>query len=226
MKTEFDPVTHIGKVDGTIWPSVTQLLNEFKLTDFSCVPHDTLEYKRILGTRVHHATALIDNCTFDEDHAKENFPEILPYLEGYRKFRIIEDFEPLPGTKDTRYFSKLWKFHGAPDEPGVKPYLNDGYLHLIDYKCTYAMYASTGAQLSGYDILLRENAKEAGIPKDILRKRTKRYGLLLKPNGNYELIPFNDPNDEQDFKACLHLHWQKRNKYKTSKGVTNDNIAA
>jgi len=27
-KYEFDPVTHIGKVNGEIWPSVTQLLKE------------------------------------------------------------------------------------------------------------------------------------------------------------------------------------------------------
>lgn len=218
MKTEFDPVTHIGKVDGIVWPSVTQLLNEFKLTDFSMVPDERLEYKRILGTRVHHATALIDNCSFDEDHAKEKFPEILPYLEAYRKFRTIEDFEPLPGTKETRIFSKKWKFHGAPDEPGIKSCSHDGYLHLIDYKCTYGMYPSTGPQLSGYDILLRENAKELGIPAELLRRQTKRYGLLLKPNGNYQLCPFNDPNDMQDFKACVWLYWRRRDFYKTLKG--------
>lgn len=218
MKTEFDPVTHIGKVNGIIWPSVTQLLNESKLVDFSNVPDERLEFKRILGTRVHKATVFIDDGNFDEDHAREHFPEILPYLDAYRKFRTIEDYEPIPGAKETRYFSQKWRFHGAPDEPGIKPYVRDGYLHLLDYKCTFAMYASTGPQLCGYDILLRENAENVGIPKELLRRRTKRWGLLLKPNGNYELHPFEDPSDEQDFKAALWLHWRRREKYKTSKG--------
>ena len=216
MKTEFDPVTHIGKVDGEIWPSVTQLLSEFKLVDFSHVPDERLEYKRILGTRVHYATVLIDNGSFDEDHAKENFPEILPYLEAYRKFRTIENFEPV--HKENRLFSKKWRFHGAPDESGINLSLHNGYPVMIDYKCTYAMYPSTGPQLSGYDILIRENAKELGLDANLFRKQTKRYGLLLKPNGHYELHPFEDANDKQDFLACLWLHWAKRNKYKTSKG--------
>lgn len=224
MNTSFDPKTHIGTVDGVVWPSVTQLLNEFRLVDFSNVPDERLEYKRILGTRVHAATVFIDNGNFDEDHAKAHFPEILPYLEAYRKFRTIENFEPL--HKENRLFSKKWRFHGAPDESGINLSLHSGSPVLIDYKCTYAMYPSTGPQLSGYDILIRENLKELGLDSALFKKKTKRYGLLLKKTGHYELHPFSDPNDEQDFKACLYLHWQRRDKYKTSKGVLNDNNIA
>lgn len=220
MQTEFDPVTHIGKVDGVIWPSVTQLLNEFGLVDFSDVPAERLEYKRLLGTRVHKATVLVDDGSFDEQHAQEHFPEILPYLDAYRKFRTIEEFEPI--HKEVRLFSKKWRFHGAMDESGINVALCHGHLAITDYKCTFAMYPSTGPQLSGYDILVRENAVELGIPPEILKRKTKRYGLLLKPTGNYELSNFDDLTDEQDFRACVYLHWQKRNKYKTSKGVKND----
>lgn len=216
MKTEFDPVTHIGKVDGEIWPSVTQLLQEFKLVDFSNVPDERLEFKRILGTRVHAATVLIDNGSFDEDHAKEKFPEILPYLESYRKFRTIEDFEPI--HKEMRLFSKLWKFHGAPDESGINLGIHHDRLCIVDYKCTWAMYASAGPQLYGYEMLIRENASALGLPPQLIKKSFRRFGLLLKPNKNYDLVKFENPNDEQDFKACLWLHWRKRNHYKTSKG--------
>lgn len=220
MLTEFDPVTHTGKVDGIVWPSVTQLLNEFKLIDFSNVPAERLAEKSLLGTRVHKATVFVDEGSFDEQHAQENFPEILPYLDAYRKFRTIEEFEPI--HKEVRLFSKKWRFHGAMDESGINVALCHGHLAITDYKCTFAMYPSTGPQLCGYDILVRENAEALGIPKEILRRKTKRYGLLLKPNGNYVLSNFNDLNDEQDFRACLWLHWAKRDKYKTSKGITND----
>lgn len=205
MKTEFDPQTHIGKVDGVIWPSVTQLLNEFKLVDFDGVSPERLYYKRILGTRVHAATVLLDNGSLDEEHFNASFPECVPYLDAYRKFREIEDFEPL--RKEDRYFSKKWRFHGQPDESGlhickISPTENA----LVDYKCTFACYPATGPQLSGYEILILECL---GI------KIKKRFGLLLKPTGHYDLIPFKDPNDKQDFLACLWLWWQRVNKYKT-----------
>lgn len=210
MGFTFDKESHIGLMDGVPWPSVTQILSEFKLIDYTGVPQDVLEKKRILGTRVHHATILLDKCDLDEEDTEKRFPEILPYLEAYRKFRIIEHFEPM--DKCGRLVSLKWKFHGEPDEHGfrIARYGNEHY--LVDYKTTWKLYASTGPQLSGYQMLIAEKLK---------LKIKKRFGLLLKSNGSYELHPFTDSNDEQDFKACLWLHWQKRNKYTTSKGVDN-----
>ena len=216
MKFEFDQETHIGKVDGVIWPSVTQLLNEFKLIDFTGVPSETLENKRILGTRVHAATKLLDDCNLDEDDFNASFPECIPYLEAYRKFRIIENFDP--GEKLGRMISTKWRFHGEPDEHGIRIMSKGAELYLVDYKATWRMYNSTGPQLAGYEILIAECLKI---------KIKKRWGLLLKPTGHYDLVPFNDPNDKQDFLACLWLHWQKINKYKTTKGETkNGNYGA
>lgn len=207
MQTEFDPITHIGRVDGVRWPSVTQLLKEFGIVDFTGVPDSILEKKRILGTRVHAATVLVDNGTLDEEHFNTSFPECIPYLEAYRKFRVIETFEP--EHKEHRYFSKKLRFHGAPDESGIHIMKDgSGVLSLIDYKCTFRMYESAGPQLSAYAMLLEECL---GI------KIKKRLGLLLKGNGSYELCPFRDLNDATDFRACVMLHWRKREHYKTNK---------
>lgn len=207
MNTSFDPQTHKYTVNGEVWPSVTQLLSEFKLVDFSNVPEERLEYKRVLGTRVHAATVLLDNGSLDEEHFNESFPECVPYLNAYRKFREIESFEAV--HKEQRYFSKKWRFAGSPDESGFHVGKLGKTYALIDYKCTFAMYPSTGPQLAGYSMLLEECL---GI------KIKKRYGLLLKPTGNYDLVPFTDQTDFTDFQACLVLHWGKRNKYKTEKG--------
>ena len=204
----FDPETHIGRYKDEVWPSVTQLLNEFKLIDYTGVPEATLERKRILGTRVHAATALLDDCNLDEEHFNASFPECIPYLEAYRKFRIIEKFDAEP--KVGRLVSLKWKFHGEPDEHGIRLGSRKGHRVIIDYKCSFKMFASTGPQLSGYAILLSEVLKI---------KTEERYGLLLKPNGAYDLVPFKDPVDRTDFLYCLHLSWQKRNKYKTTKEI-------
>lgn len=202
----FDPKTHTGRYKGVVMPSVTQLLQEFGLIDFAGVKDDVLEAKRILGTRVHAATLMLDNCELDEEHFNTTFPECVPYLEAYRKFRIIETFDPQ--YKESRLFSKRLRLHGAPDEAGFHVGKMGSELALIDYKCTFKMYASTGPQLSGYGLLLSD-CLGAEIKK--------RYGLLLKPNGSYDLVPFKDKTDLLDFRACLMLHWAKREKYKTSK---------
>lgn len=217
MNTEFDPITHIGKVNGVIYPSVTQLLTEFGLQDLSRVPEDRLEYKRVLGTRVHAATVLLDNGSLDEEHFGTNFPECVPYLNAYRKFREIEGFTPI--VKEVRLFSKKYRFHGAMDEVSTHDGRYGDRLCIIDYKCVFRMYNSVGPQTAGYEILVKENSKGLGLDKAMLRKRFHRFALILKPTENYDLVPLTDNvNDEQDFIACARLHWRNRNYYCTRTG--------
>lgn len=204
----FDVDSHIGRYNGDPWPSVTQLLQEERLIDYSGVPEDVLERKRLIGIRVHAATCLIDDCNLDEEHFNKSFPECIPYLEAYRKFRVVEQFEPQ--LKEDRLISKKWRFHGAPDESGFHVCKHGNDTALIDYKTTWVMFKSTGVQLAGYEMLLKENHK-------ITIK--KRIGLLLLPSGNYELVFFKDPRDMLEFQACLVLHWARREKHKTQNGV-------
>lgn len=208
MKTEFDSETHIGKVDGVVWPSVTQLLQEFKLIDYSMVPFEILERKRLIGVRVGLAANLLDECRLDREHFDKSFPECIPYLQAYEKFRLYENFEP--EKKEIRLFSTKWRCHGAPDELGVRIGNFGGISTLIDYKCTFKMFDSTGPQLAAYSMLIEECL---GI------KVKKRFGLLLRPTGSYDLFPFNDKSDFTDFQMCVCLHWRLREKYHTSKGV-------
>jgi len=149
---------------------------------------------------------LLDNNNLDEDDLKLRFPECVPYVEAYRKFRICESFELK--EKEVRLFSNKLKFHGSPDEFGTRGFNGKIINVVVDYKCTFHMYKSCGAQLAGYDMLIEENY---GI------KAKERWGLLLKPSGNYELTQFKDKSDCTDFRACLYLYWQSANKYKTIK---------
>lgn len=201
----FDHKEHIGRMAGVMWPSTTQLLQESKLIDYSMVPEEILEKKRVLGTRVDLGIQALNDNDLDEGHFNEKFPECIPYLEAYRKFRVCEHFD-MADIKCGRLVSLKWRFHGQPDESGIILVHNKGLNYLIDWKCTFKMFNSTGAQLASYKMLFRECLK-------IRIERT--YGLLLRPTGTYELAEFKDPNDEQDFKACLWLHWQRREKYKT-----------
>lgn len=202
----FDPVSHEGRMNGELWPSVTQLITHFGLVDYSGVPEETMERKRILGTNVHYATGLIDECDLDEEHQAKHFPSTIPYLEAYRKYRVQQPFEPSP--KCGRLVSRKLRVHGEPDEHGMRIENIGNRPCIVEYKCCYELYPSTSTQTAGYQILIEECL---GI------KIKGRYGLLLRPDGSYELERFTDAVDRQDFLACVHLWHRKRNKYKTIK---------
>lgn len=203
MKTEFDPVTHTYRCNDEIWPSVTQLLSEFKLSDFSMVPPDVLANKQRLGTIVHKAAELLDEQQLDEEHFNKTFPEAIPYLDAYKRFREIEDFEP--AHIERKMFSKKYKCAGTLDRQGIFQDVET----IIDLKCSWEIYPSNAAQLAAYAMLFEENYKT---------RIKRRFALQLKPNGHYELEEFKSPHDIQDFLACVWLYWRRRDFYKTIKG--------
>lgn len=205
---DFDPEKHIYTVKGEVIPSVTQLLQEFALSDLSRIPADRLEYKRILGTAVHIACQYLDDCRLDESSLH---PEIIPYVNAYKKFREITGFEPR--HSELKMFSKKWKFAGTLDKQGLFEWGGKSIESIIDLKCVWQVYPSTGPQTEGYKILFEENFKT---------KIKGRFGLQLKPTGHYEVIPFQDKQDNTTFLSCLHLHyWRKTHNQKGE--VKHDN---
>lgn len=193
----FDPETHICRIGKIEIPTVTQLLQEFGLIDFSKVPEERLEYKRQIGIQTHHATALHDLNRLDENSVH---PDIAPFILAYIKFRQVTKFEPEIEFIEKRLVSKKNRFGGGLDRIGSL----DGKRVLIDLKCTWDMYPSTGPQTAGYDILVRENF---GI------KVQKRMGVLLKENQNFSITEFNDPEDHQTILSCNYLHHRKKRLY-------------
>jgi hypothetical protein len=205
---EFDPASHIGKVGDVVWPSVTQLITEFKLVDYSMVHPDRLEYKRVLGTAVDMACDLWERDNLDIPSLHQ---EILPYFNAYRKFTEIEGFAVDLEKSMKRYWSAKWRYHGQPDLVCSK----DGENVLIDRKCTWVLYPSGDCQTAAYKALIEEN--ERGF------KIHRRFLLKLNNNGNYELREAkNYTQDLQDFYACLRLHWRRRDYYHTTKGVADN----
>ncbi len=198
---KFDPEQHQYTYAGIVEPSVTQLLQEFGIVDYSGVPKARLEYKRVLGVAVHRACHLLDECNLDEEKLSK---PLVPYVEAYKKFCEISGFEARSEFTEVSLRSKKWRFCGTPDRQGLLITTLGGEEAIVDLKCTWKLYNAVGPQLSGYKLLVEENY---GI------KIRKRFGLQLKPTGNYELQEFKDPTDLNDFLACVSLHWSKRKKY-------------
>ena len=192
---QFDFEKHEYKVGGQVIPHVTGLLQEFGLIDFSNVPHERLEYKRVLGMAVDLACDYLERQCLDESTLDKR---ILGYLGAYKKFREIVDFEPDLEKSMKPMYSKKWQFAGTNDLVGMLK----GEWVVVDRKATWALYPSNAIQLMAYKILVEENYPEIKIKH--------RYALQLKATSCYEFEEYKDPDDRTTFLSCLQLYRWKR----------------
>jgi len=171
----FDSETHIYKVNGEVWPSVTQILKDMGFIDSRFFT----EYARERGSLAHliikwHCQGVLDEDTVD--------PALRPYLDAWRLF--VADTGFVSKQVEIPLCDTTYRFAGTPDNIGELYEIPS----VIDYK-TGAMSPVVGLQLAGYELLTG--------------KRLKRYGLQLTDTGKYKLTPFKDRNDRQVFLAAL-----------------------
>lgn len=117
----FDPELHRYTVDGRELPSVTQVLEDVGIVDYSRIPRDTREAAMARGTRVHIATAFDDEFTFgfnpaplDESTVSD---EDMGYVEAWRRFRAEKRFRA-DLIEHRSYHPQYW-YAGTLDRTGV-----------------------------------------------------------------------------------------------------------
>ncbi len=173
-------------IDGTFYPRVTKILA--RLTDFSRIDPETLEYARQRGTAVHQATNLDDAGTLDPETVD---PAVTPYLEAWRRFRSDTNLEILESEKTV--WSTRHRYAGTLDRIARI----HGCLWVLDIK-TGILGRSVGLQLAAYAA-----TQGTGIQK--------RAAVQLRPGEipSYRLIQYKDHADFTVFMACLTLHnWE------------------
>lgn len=124
----FDEASHTYTLDGRRLESVTEVLEGAGLVDYSFIPGATRTMALERGSAVHMATAFDDEGDLDEAALDKS---LLPYLEGWRKFRSDEGavFEQIEhrgyhpqflyaGTKDRRV--RLPKRSGSAFDLDIK----------------------------------------------------------------------------------------------------------
>jgi len=187
---EFDEATHTYKLDGVLVKSVTQILEESGLSDFSRVPPDVLKRACEFGSAVHSATELDDMDDLDDDSLD---PSLFPYLAAWRKFKREFGFQVI--DMEQIVYSKKLLFAGTYDRKGI---LNDK-LTVLDIKTGIAIKSTvrnTGVQLAGYAIGYDEERK-------IKEQIKSRVGIWLKDTGEYQLERFKNKRDYFVFRAAL-----------------------
>lgn len=192
----FDPVEHAYTVAGKRLPSVTQILSP--LVDYSMVPRDVLERAQKLGTAVHRMTELYDLDDLDMDCLAD---ELVPYLTAWIKFRAESGF--VPETIEKRLYHPALRFAGTPDRSG----LINGRRAVIDIKKMLTLGPVIGLQLAAYGELFAKNGTQI----------EDRYGLGLRADGTYRLVPFTDKGDWPVFLSLLTLNnWKVKNGQSTA----------
>jgi hypothetical protein len=176
-----DKANHRYTVDGIQTPGVTEILAP--LNSFRYVSPDALRLARELGSAVHRACELDDECSLDESTLA---PVLRGYLAAWRAFR--EEHKTHWILVEEPVFNSQMGYAGTVDRYGFV----DGEKCVVDLKSGAALYPSVGPQLAAY-------AK--AIPQ--ASPCTKRLGVLLKPSGHYQIQSFKSAADWAVFASLL-----------------------
>ncbi len=200
-KVEYFDADHRYVVNGEEYPSVSTVLGFF--VDFSRVPKDVLAFKRQIGRATHKAIELFESGELDMDSVDE---AVMPYLNGWMKFRTDKPNRVIAAERIV--YSKKHRYAGRLDL--AVELLEDGTRFLLDVKCTYEMPPATSLQTAAYAEAFHESEGT---------RLNKRAGLQLKPDGSYELYPFDRVGNRNDFNYflnALNLHrWMRNNRRAT-----------
>lgn len=156
---EFDEATHTYRLNGSVLPSVTQIIN-------AILPvYQASDWHLQRGTATHHACFLLDCGVLDWSSVD---PEIEPRVKAWEKFR--RDFGGKIMANEQRLASKKMRFAGTLDRLVLKG--ND--LIVADLKNSVSPQVKL--QLALYSILWKENTGQA---------ITKAVAVELREDGSY-----------------------------------------
>jgi len=179
---------------GRIIPSVTQIIKDAGVMDFSCVPADVLDDASERGTLVHLITEL-----HDRGGVEDVDPALQGYFEGYKKF--LKDFQivKFPAIEEMIYHSA--GYAGRLDRMAIDA---QDAVYLYDIK--------SGVKHPAHDLQVAAYAYGQKLVKpnsiDVLGT------LYLKADGNYQFSKTeNGLFAFQVFTGILTIYkWKKVNK--------------
>ena len=180
---EFNKKLHEYRYDGVLIPSVTQIIQDVRLSDFGMINRRVLEIAQERGTCVHLACELYDKGQLDESSVD---PELVGYLEAWKKF--YSDFKPEFIEIEKMYYDERG-FAGTIDRLARVGKITT----LIDIK-TGGKSKSHEVQLGGYSLFI-----------DPQRTQT----IYLSKDGKYKVQPHNTTRGQSVFLSALEIYKYK-----------------
>lgn len=191
MGLSFNEERHEYRWNGEVVPSVTSFLKP--IYDFSEVPSRYLEEAQQRGTYVHQMTEAYDLGVLDEQaNAAVADGAFVGYLAAWKRF--LADHEPIWDEIEQMGYCQQHRFAGTWDRCGTLERGRPGRW-LIDIKTSQQASRAWGVQTAAYRLIRAERNPMAALDQ--------RGTVQLRPDGTYEFIPWNDPDDLQCFLALL-----------------------
>ena len=182
-------------------PSVTTIMNDVGYYPwlFTFRDRDNDEKMEMLNAAAKRGTA-VHQITEDLDHGKDlpdkMAPELEPYVQAYIKFKSQNDIEITEIEKFV--FNLEWWYAGALD----RVMTINGTPAIVDLK-TGQPADTTGIQLAAYLLAYEKMGGKSGLA---------RFGLYLRKNGTYKLIPYRNTDDLPNFLAAVRVFRFKKRK--------------
>ncbi len=196
---QYDDPTHTYKVDGVVFPSVTQVLTEAGFIDPTWYTPEGAER----GKAVALITELWDKGTLAKGLVVQRHPEYVGYLAAWQKF-LSERVAEIVATEE-RVYDATWRYAGTLDR---RVRLSGCVLNsrtVLDIK--------TGAKAWWHRY---QTAAYMACCCSMGHTVTNRMAVYLKPNGTYVCDPHdNYPHGIDVFLAALCVANEKRAHGKT-----------
>ena len=197
-RVQFDEATHTYTVNGTEYPSVTQIIRFLSYDQSKCADQQMALIARGRGTEVHEAAALYD---YSGDIAEDLSADAAPYLSAYVQF--CRDYKPkwnyIEHVLGANREGIPYGYCGTLDRAGFI----DGKFCIMDIKTSYRVnIPSLSAQLAAYNNLLKFQHTE------LYKEDTDLYGLQLMRNGKYRLYKVDYEQGSKLLVSCLAIYKQ------------------
>lgn len=189
---EFEPESHIYRVDGAVVPSVTQILDPYTGLEF--VDRETLQRAAEFGSHVHEACHLFNMDELDRDALDA---DLAPYVDAWERF--LDESGAVVLLSEHRVASRKYGYAGTLDSV-----VHWGKTkRLVDIKTGAAVPRTVGPQTFAYTQALSEEGESV----------SQRHCIHLKGDGTYSNHKLNDPRDWSIFQSALNLHnWYHKRK--------------
>lgn len=192
-RLNLDQETHTYRLGDRVLRSVTQILADVGLADFSA-PYFT-EAVMARGTALHQAIALdVEGSLVDASGlASDTYDGFM----GWRKF--LADTGAVVEWWETRLCDPALGVAGTMDGIVLLPHVTATFRarrYLIDVK--RALYPCAAIQLAGYVDMAAQLYDEP--------LHLQRAALVLPGDGTYRLHEFTDPLDRATWQAALRIH--------------------
>lgn len=192
MSLTFDAASHTYYWCGVRVPSVTQVLEDVGIIDYSHIPEPIRRHALDRGSAVHLASRYSDEGDLAENTISD---EIRPYLQAWRSFRTTTGFEP--GHIERQYYQQRYRYAGTLDRVGY--YTTPGFRRRqMPAESPILLDIKTG---EAPDWVRYQLAAYANFYQD--PGQFRRVAVELRKDGTYQLYEFDCADLIRDFSVFV-----------------------